>query len=541
MSRLHRLQKPLSWLARQSQRRVRWTIIGIIAVWSAVHILWLPSGPEFDRASYDQMVKRRLRAPVPDPQIVIVDIDERSLNELKQEFGRWPWPRETLAAVLDWVNRQGAQAVVFDILFADADTLNPASDAAFTEAVNASGNTYFPVLRLNPENDKISQVRADQLPGFASRKTTVGTSTTAPTVAIVPPVFDTLVRTERLGYHNIYADEDGVNRFYRLWEDLEGWRLWSLPARLALDLNWALPDSPKSLIQFTRGADDFRRVSFSDIWKLSQTAAGQKPDPMFRDAVVIIGATATSLFDVKVTPLAATHPGVMVLANVIDNLKQQRFLRQVPGWVQVAVAWLGLLLMAWASTRIREDQMKWAVPVAPGLFLGLGYLGLNSGLNIFLDLTPSASHALLFFTAWTLYLNWRTRFFLKPAPVGDGNTADTHETFAVLQMHFESMDLGDILDRLPKAASSCTVAQMGALGQLPHLQRGLVYVAIRTSAVHDGRTLIREMVNTLAQKPAAVFIGTPRTRSSGAHRHWDRIWEDIAQAQHDWRKHHVQA
>ena len=541
MSRLHVLQQPLSWLARQSQRRVRWTIIGVIALWSAVHIMWLPSGSEFDRASYDQMVKRRLRAPAPDPHIVIVDIDERSLNELKQEFGRWPWPRETLAAVLDWLNLQGAQAVVFDILFADEDTLNPASDAAFVQAVSASQNTYFPVLRLNPENDKISQARADQLPGFASRKVGEASGMPAPTVAIVPPVFDTLVRSQRLGYHNIYADEDGVNRFYRLWEDKDGWRLWSLPARLAMDLKWPLPDTPKALIQFTRGVDDFKRVSFSSIWKLSQTAAGQKPDPMFKDAIVIVGATATSLFDVKVTPLAPTHPGVMVLANVIDNLKQQRFLRQVPAWVQVGVAWLGLLLMAWASTRIREDQMKWAVPTAPSLFLGLGYLGLNSGQNIFLDLTPSASHALLFFTAWTLYLNWRTRFFLKPVQINECDQADSHETFAVLQMQFESTDLGDILDRLPKAASSCIVIQLGALGQLPHLQHGLVYLAIRTSSVHDGQTLIQEMISTLARTPETVFIGKPRAPKSDAEGHWDRIWEDIAQAQHDWRIRHVHA
>ncbi len=537
------IQQLLHWFARQSLVRVRWTLIGVLGLWSAVHILWLPNGSEFDRGSYDQMVKRRLFAPKPDPKIVIVDIDERSLDELKQEFGRWPWPRETLAAVLDWVNRQGAQAVVFDILFADADTLNPASDVAFVEAVQASRNTYFPVLRLNPENDKLSQVRTDQLPGFASRGGTgvssAGAPSIAPSVAVVPPVFDALIRSERLGYHNIYADDDGVNRFYRLWEDKEGWRLWSLPARLAQDLKWPLPAQPKSLIQYTRHQDDFSSVPFAKVWKLSQSAAGQQPDPMFKDAIVIIGATATSLFDVKVTPIATTHPGAMVLANVIDNLKQQRFLRQVPAWVQVLVAWLGLLLMAWASTRIREDQMKWAVPAAPSLFLGLGYLGLNSGQNIYLDLAPSASHALLFFTVWTVYLNWRTRFFLQPPAAPRVQDANGQETFAVLQMRFESLDTGDVLDQLPPQASSCTVVQLGAIGQLPHLQQGLVYLAIRTGAEHDGPGLLRQMVNRLPEPPLAVFIGMPRPPRWGAELYWERIWEDTAQAQHQWRTRHA--
>jgi hypothetical protein len=238
---------------------------------------------------------------------------------------------------------------------------------------------------------------------------------------------------------------------------------------------------------------------------------------------------------VKATPIATTHPGVMVLANVIDNLKNQRFLTQVPAWVQVATAWLGLLLMAWASYRIREDQIKWAVPVAPSLFLGLGYLGLNSGQNIFLDLTPSASHALLFFTAWTVYLSWRTRFFVQPAQMLSEQEGLSHETFAVLKMHFDSVDVGEILDHLPASASSCTVIQLGALGQLPHLQEGMVYVAIRTNCGLDGQTLLENMIGTLPHPPMAFFIGSSRTYQWEPNQNWGRIWEDTAHALHEWK------
>lgn len=36
-----------------------------------------------------------------DPRIVIVDIDEKSLNEV----GRWPWGRDRLGDLLDWIVR----------------------------------------------------------------------------------------------------------------------------------------------------------------------------------------------------------------------------------------------------------------------------------------------------------------------------------------------------------------------------------------------------------------------------------------------------
>ncbi len=58
-----------------------------------------------------------------DPRIVIVDIDEKSLVEReKGGEGRWPWPRDRLALLLDKLfDRQGAAVVGFDVVFAERD------------------------------------------------------------------------------------------------------------------------------------------------------------------------------------------------------------------------------------------------------------------------------------------------------------------------------------------------------------------------------------------------------------------------------------
>ncbi len=129
---VHTLQR---LFAKQKHATVRWLIVFVIAALSAVRVVDLNHGHGFDASSYDQLVKRRLWGPEADPHIIIVDIDERSLEKMRDEFGRWPWPRETLAGALEWLNQQGATAIVFDILFADPDTLNPASDLVFVDAV----------------------------------------------------------------------------------------------------------------------------------------------------------------------------------------------------------------------------------------------------------------------------------------------------------------------------------------------------------------------------------------------------------------------
>ena len=56
----------------------------------------------------------RLRGPVPtNQQIVIVTIDDESIYR----FGRWPWPRASIAALLYRLSHAGARTVGIDISF----------------------------------------------------------------------------------------------------------------------------------------------------------------------------------------------------------------------------------------------------------------------------------------------------------------------------------------------------------------------------------------------------------------------------------------
>ena len=50
-------------------------------------------------------------------ETVIAVIDEKSLTEL----GRWPWPRTTIARLMDKLKASGAKAVGFDIVFSEPD------------------------------------------------------------------------------------------------------------------------------------------------------------------------------------------------------------------------------------------------------------------------------------------------------------------------------------------------------------------------------------------------------------------------------------
>ena len=54
--------------------------------------------------------------------IVMVNIDELSVERMAEnDLGRFPWPRDTYAVLLDYLGRGGPKAVAFDILFLEED------------------------------------------------------------------------------------------------------------------------------------------------------------------------------------------------------------------------------------------------------------------------------------------------------------------------------------------------------------------------------------------------------------------------------------
>ncbi|MDP3140400.1 MAG: CHASE2 domain-containing protein, partial [Methylotenera sp.] len=122
-------------------------------------------GENMRNRAFDLMVKNRILKPDVDPDIVIVDINEASLNAMAKEYGRWPWPRQVFGEFVENIKAQNPKAIVFDILFSDADIYNPDSDAYFNDVIAGTNNAFFPMLRLSEASDHLSKITPDMIPG----------------------------------------------------------------------------------------------------------------------------------------------------------------------------------------------------------------------------------------------------------------------------------------------------------------------------------------------------------------------------------------
>lgn len=90
-----------------------------------------------------QQIQPREFTPTP---VTILDIDDPSL----EAYGQWPWPRSRVADLVLKSFEAGAAAMAFDIVFAEADRLSPASIA--DDNANLPDNIRTELSEL-PDND----------------------------------------------------------------------------------------------------------------------------------------------------------------------------------------------------------------------------------------------------------------------------------------------------------------------------------------------------------------------------------------------------
>ena len=374
------------------QRIIRYALSLVLTLVFLLHISGIfpiPILNSLENQAYDARLKITLPEKV-DKQVVIVDIDEKSLNEL----GQWPWNRNIMARINDTLfDHYNIKAIGYDIVFAEEDI-----DEG-TKLLEAMAND---VLRDNPEfiaeyNRVIPSLRHDQLfaESLNNRKTVLGFVMDTDTIkGTLPPAItrlddetlDLLSIAKPRGYtanlellqssafsggffDNPLLDDDGVFRRVPLLQAYDGNLHESLAlalTRVALDspeiemlveanedghdlfLEWvrigeiAIPADLHSgvLVPYIGKQKSFDYLSAADV--LNRTVAKHK----LEDKIILFGASAPGLLDLRTTPLEAASPGVEVHANIVQGILDGRILH-APGYTQgfefILVALIGVV------------------------------------------------------------------------------------------------------------------------------------------------------------------------------------------------------
>ena len=326
-----------------------------------------------DQRAGDLMLTLNSRSREPSDRVVIVDIDQRSLEDMNDLAGSWPWPRSIHGELIDHIARQQPQAIVLDILFNEPDLYRPEHDAAFAEAVARRPNVWLAMaLAADGQGAWVSQ-----MPAAVGAQPLVTPPVDRRVPLMLPLVVASHPEAMRGGLINFTRDSDAVGRRYALYRDRAGWRFPSLPARVMQDLKRPIPQQETVLLNWRHG---WRHVSYADLYLDSLRQTPLRPPDELRGKIIIVGTSAPGLMDLRLTPMGSTYPGVEILATAIDNLDRGDWLREVPrSWLlPLALALIGLVTVAFAR-RVSANRTGYGLAAVTLVIVAAAWLALVQG------------------------------------------------------------------------------------------------------------------------------------------------------------------
>jgi adenylate cyclase len=375
----------------------------------------------------------------PDSRIVVVDIDRRTL----QAVGPWPWPRETLAQLVEAVAEAKPALVAIDILFADPDSRSPAALARQLGAMTGQADIAALSNQL-PDGDRLlasALERAPSVLGFvldpenatavpdAAQILTRGRPSLpqiwrSPGVASPPPPLASAA--SGIGALSLPAHADGAVRYVpllvapadtilpgfaleavRVATGASGYLLGSDPQTLTVgDIRLPLP--PNAFLRLIPGrtGDGPPALAAVDVIEKRSNVA------QLADSIVLIGSSAPELGGLRRASGDALTPSVQIQARAIaqifgrQNPQSAPAIRIVEPLALGVMGLIGIVVGAFLPPALGLVGMAGAVILACSASFGL--LAFNGWLAD--PLTPSFAALIVFFaSSITSYAQTRRR------------------------------------------------------------------------------------------------------------------------------------
>ena len=326
----------------------------------------------------------------PGSEVVLAVIDEKSL----EKEGRWVWPRSKLADLVTKLSKAGARVIAFDIGFLEPDdkrivqTINSIKQELKKSRIqNTKFEHFLENLEYKSDNDRLLvdaiinssskvvlgyffhmslaesghlneadiQIHQENIRGSRHKlvRYASAASYNVPLVEAKMPQSNIKMvsnATDFSGFFNMFPDPDGVIRWLPAVLKFRE----ALYAPLSFVSASAYLDHPISvnvvehgveginigqlyiptdelgriLINYRGPEKTFPHISITDI--LNENV----PENVLKGKIVLVGATAVGIFDLRVTPFGTVFPGLEVHANIVDIILANDFLYQ-PVWAAI--------------------------------------------------------------------------------------------------------------------------------------------------------------------------------------------------------------
>ena len=161
---------------------------------------------------YRQSLRVIHKQPTPNKDIVVLAIDDASLEMLWDKYGEWPMPRNVYADIIEHIEKSKPQAIIFDLMFIKSMKNSSSADNALISAMNKYNNIYTSMnfdnqttdVRIPPELPKRLELKVDNQTNLNFEKYNF---------ANCRPILSGLLNGKvNIGFTNITRNSDGIIR-----------------------------------------------------------------------------------------------------------------------------------------------------------------------------------------------------------------------------------------------------------------------------------------------------------------------------------------
>ncbi len=299
--------------------------------------------------------------------IVIIAIDDASYEYILDKYGEWPLPRDVYAKLIDYIEAQHPRSIAFDLMFVKSIKSAQNADETLINSFKKYKNLY---TAMNLDNQSAELRVPIELPESLSvnvenysKDIDFDSLSFLNCRAILPEIINT---TKNIGMINVSRADDGIIRKMPVFLKYRGKYYPQLAFRLGMGLiaqeeNYRpqqyiidrnsnlllndrkiyIDDDGGVILNWYGPTGTYRQISMFRLIKAIEE--GKKKAFNFRNKIVYFGTTASSLFDIKTTPVSKLYPGVEIQATYVNNLLDNNFITKVNKRVTICI---GLILAA---------------------------------------------------------------------------------------------------------------------------------------------------------------------------------------------------
>jgi len=403
-------------------------VTGVTLLVMLLVLLRLPFTEFIELKFYDLKFLYRGARP-PSPEVVLVAIDDESVKRV----GRWPWSREVMAQLLGSLKEYNPRVIGLDIIFAERQETAALTalqrlrrDLAREQAASPKLLDLIQQEERRADVDReLAQVIGQGPPtvlgfffigvGGKTKSLTIGQPLgpkviQASTYNMVRWLDRDSKRVPIMGADSVETNLPLITKaaagggYFNMVPDPDGTVRW-LPMALSYGPDIFAPLTLVTLQHYRHKAplgitlsnlgvkevrlgrdkiivDRFGRMFINYLgppgmfptYSAVQVMEGALPKGALKDKLVLVGATAVGIFDLRVTPFSGVHPGLEIQATVVDNILRGDFIRLPANTTVTTISTVLLLAIIFGLLLPRLSPVG---AIAATLLLALGYLTLN--------------------------------------------------------------------------------------------------------------------------------------------------------------------